>query len=239
MDHNISLVSIIIPVYNEERSILIILDKVLKSDISISKEIVVVNDGSTDTSEDLILDFIATQSASVNCKFIYIKQKNSGKGSAVRSGISKSQGNIILIQDADLEYDPDDYHILIQPILDQRCKVVYGSRILGKRKTANVFYYLGGLLITFITNLLYESSLTDEPTCYKVFSREIFEKIQIDSNGFEWEPEVTAKILRRGYNIKEVPIKYYARSFKEGKKITISDGIKAIGTLWKYRNWIN
>lgn len=226
--------SIIIPAYNEERTILTILDKVAKSKISIDKEIIVVNDGSKDSTVYLVRDFIKKNK---NLDVKLFEKTNGGKGSAVRHGVKNSTGEIILIQDADLEYDPNDYESLINPIINGECKVVYGSRRLKKdnKKHSAVSFYLGGMLVTFITNLLYGSRLTDEPTCYKVFQAENLKRFELKGNKFDWEPEITGKMLRKGIKIKEVPISYYPRSKKEGKKINWRDGIHAIYTLFYWR----
>jgi glycosyltransferase involved in cell wall biosynthesis len=234
MGSDIKRVSIIIPAYNEEKTIEKILKKVLDVKLPLEKEIIVVNDGSTDRTKEIVEKFIKNHP---NENIILINKKNGGKGSALKVGIKHSTGDIIIIQDADLEYDPNDYPNLIKPILEGKAKVVYGSRL---RKMGNKFSHLsfliGGLIITLVTNLLYFTFLTDEPTCYKVFHKEL-KDILINAEGdkFDWEPEVTAKILRRGYKIFEVPISYYPRTLKEGKKIRWKDGIDAILTLLKWR----
>jgi len=234
MGSDIKRVSIIIPAYNEEKTIEKILKKVVNVKLPLEKEIIVVNDGSTDRTKEIVGKFIKNHP---NENIILINKKNGGKGSALKVGIKHSTGDIIIIQDADLEYDPNDYPNLIKPILEGKAKVVYGSRL---RKMGNKFSHLsfliGGLIITLVTNLLYFTFLTDEPTCYKVFHKEL-KDILINAEGdkFDWEPEVTAKILRRGYKIFEVPISYYPRTLKEGKKIRWKDGIDAILTLLKWR----
>jgi glycosyltransferase involved in cell wall biosynthesis len=225
--------SIIIPVYNEEKTISKVLDLVLKARVNVKKEIIIIDDGSTDNSKKIISNYIKK---SKKVKFIFKSKKNGGKGSAVKEGIKLATGDVILIQDADLEYNPNEYQQLISPILNKDCKVVYGSRMLKKnKKYSSIPFYMGGILVTFITNILFNSKITDEPTCYKVFDTQLIKSIKIEGNGFEWEPEVTAKILKKGIKIKEVPISYYPRTIKEGKKINWKDGLKAILTLIKYR----
>ncbi|MCQ6253888.1 glycosyltransferase family 2 protein [Methanocaldococcus sp.] len=227
-------VSIVIPAYNEEKTIKKILEKILKVKLPLEKEIIVVNDGSTDRTKEIVEEFIKNH-PNENIKLI--NKKNEGKGSALKVGIRHSTGDIIIIQDADLEYDPNDYLKLIKPILEGKAKVVYGSRLRNlKNKYSHLSFLIGGLIITLITNILYFTFLTDEPTCYKVFHKEL-KDILINAEGdkFDWEPEVTAKILRKGYKIYEVPINYYPRTLKEGKKIRWNDGVDAILTLLKWR----
>ncbi|WP_456372607.1 glycosyltransferase family 2 protein [Methanocaldococcus sp.] len=227
-------VSIVIPAYNEEKTIKKILEKILKVKLPLEKEIIVVNDGSTDRTKEIVEEFIKNH-PNENIKLI--NKKNEGKGSALKVGIRHSTGDIIIIQDADLEYDPNDYLKLIKPILEGKAKVVYGSRLRNlKNKYSHLSFLIGGLIITLITNILYFTFLTDEPTCYKVFHKEL-KDILINAEGdkFDWEPEVTAKILRKGYKIYEVPINYYPRTLKDGKKIRWNDGVDAILTLLKWR----
>ena len=223
--------SIIIPAYNEEKTIEKIIALVQEANIGeVTKEIVVVDDGSKDNT-------LSTLKGIKGIKLISHK-KNAGKGSATRTGIRHSTGDIIIIQDADLEYDPRDYNALIQPIIEGRAKVVYGSRRLNKKnkKHSGVFFYIGGMIMTIATNLLYPSAkLTDEATCYKVFRSDIIKSIDLKCKRFEFCPEVTAKILKKGIKIKELPISYYPRGVDEGKKINWKDGVEGIWTLIKYR----
>lgn len=223
--------SIIIPVYNEKDTLLQILEKIKKVNLGkIKKEVILVDDASTDGTTELI----KTLKDKSIMKFFH--KFNQGKGAAVKTGIQNSTGNIIIIQDADLEYEPNEYPQLIKPILNKKFKVVYGSRVLKKtNKPSNLSFHFGGKLVTLITNLIYNSNLTDEPTCYKVFESNLIKSINIKSNRFEWEPEVTAKIIRRGYKIHEIPISYFPRKKNQGKKIKPIDGFKAILTLIKYR----
>ena len=229
-----NLLSIIIPVYNEARTINSILNLVIKSKLSIKKEIIIVNDGSKDSSLDIIKKFIKDHSKD-NIKLI--NKSNGGKGSAVKLGIQKAKGQIIIIQDADLEYDPNDHQKCIQPIINGECRVVYGSRALEKTndRYSHLSFFIGGKIITFFTNLLFGSKLTDEATCYKTFDTKLIKSIKINGNKFDWEPEITAKILKKKIKIKEVPIKYYPRTIKQGKKINWKDGLEGIFTLIKYR----
>ncbi len=221
--------SVIIPCYNEEKTIEALLLRV--SQVPVEKEIIVVNDGSSDRSPEILRELTERH----NIKLIN-HPRNYGKGRAFRSGLKVATGEVVIVQDADLEYDPQDFIPILDKFKADGVEVVYGSRNLEKEKRHSYFrYYLGGVLITKIANLLFSSRLTDEPTCYKAFRREVISKLKIEGDGFEWEPEVTAKLLRAGYRIEEVPIKYFPRSFKEGKKVNWRDGLKAIFTLIKYR----
>jgi len=221
------LLSIIIPVYNEEKTILPLLKKVQELKIfNIKKEIIVIDDASRDKTKEILYK---------QKEFKLLEQsKNQGKGAAFKMGLKKAQGDIIIVQDADLEYDPQDIKKCLQPILAKEALVVYGSRELNKKNSkGKSIFFLGGKIVTWFCNLLYGSHLTDEPTCYKCFSAQLIKSLRIEGNGFEWEPEVTAKILKRGLLIKEVPIQYFPR--QDGKKINYLDGIKALWTLLKYR----
>jgi len=223
--------SIIIPIYNEKDTILEILKKVQAANINgIEKEIIIVDDFSNDGTKEILK---TVENPLIK---IFYQQANMGKGKAVQIGFNNLSGDIVLIQDADLEYDPNDYINLINPILNGDYEVVYGSRLLKKEnRHGHIKYFIGGIFITLITNLLYNSHLTDEPTGYKVFKNNIIKSIQIKSNGFEWEPEITAKILKKGIKIKEVPINYYPRTRSQGKHIRIKDGLLAIWVLIKNR----
>ena len=222
------LVSIIIPAYNEEKTLEEIIRKVYATDIR--KEIIVVNDGSEDKTA-LILEEIKNK---YNLKIINL-DKNHGKGFAIRKGIEQSSGDIILIQDADLETDPAEYQKLLAPIIEGRAKVVFGSRFLGSINNMNKFNYIGNKFLTFIANVLYRIKITDEATAYKIFLKEVLDGIELKSNRFELCPELVAKIAKRKYKIFEVPISFNGRSKNEGKKLRLRDGISAIWTLIKYR----
>jgi len=221
--------SVIIPVYNERATIREILRQVRA--VGLADEIIVVDDGSTDGTREILEE----EARSGDIRVIY-HERNMGKGAAVRTGIAHATGDILLIQDADLEYDPRDYPRLIRPILEGRASVVYGSRFLGPRKAMLFWHMIGNKFLTLVTNLLYDAILSDMETGYKVFRAEVVQGIPLHARGFEFEPEITAKILKRGYRIFEVPISYYGREFREGKKIRpIRDGLKALWTLIKYR----
>ncbi|MCX8159078.1 MAG: glycosyltransferase family 2 protein [Candidatus Pacearchaeota archaeon] len=224
--------SIIIPVFNEKTTILEVIKRVKCANIkNVKKEIIVVDDYSDDGTRELLKELERKE----KLKIIF-HDKNYGKGHAIKSGLKIASGDIVIVQDADLEYNPDEYYELIKPIIDGKEKVVYGSRILNeKNKYSSLSFYLGGRIITFITNFLFNSKLTDEPTCYKVFKKEIIDKITINGERFEWEPEITAKILKKKIKIFEVPISYNPRGKEKGKKIKWVDGIIAIWTLIKYR----
>ncbi len=223
--------SIIIPVYNERDTVLEILRRVLEAPaLGLTKEIIIVDDGSTDSTRDILRALDPNERIQV-----FYHAQNRGKGAAIRTGLSHATGDIILIQDADLEYDPRDYPALIQPILERRAAVVYGSRFLGPRKAMFFWHMLGNKFLTLVTNILYDSILSDMETGYKVFRAEVIKDIPLRARRFEFEPEITAKVLKRGYRIYEVPISYTGREYHEGKKITWRDGFSALWTLLKYR----
>lgn len=230
--------SVIIPVYNEEGTIYALLEKVADASCGIPMEVIIVNDGSTDKTAEKIRQFLEKHSVKdPSLSFLYLEKTNGGKGSALKAGIAKSTGSIVIIQDGDLEYDPRDYAKCIQPILEGRCKVVYGSREAENR---NRFYsapsfYLGGLLLSFWIDLLYNATLTDEPTCYKTFDGDLIRSLKVEGNKFEWEAEVTSKLLRLGFAIEEVPISYFPRKVDSGKKIRARDGFQGIWTALKWR----
>jgi len=221
--------SIIIPVYNEAKTIHQVLKKVYAQRLTgWKKEIIVVNDGSTDETRNLL----RTWEKSVT---VINKQRNEGKGSAVSLGIQKTTGNFILIQDADSEYDPADYPALLKPFSNPDVFVVYGSRFLGPHLSTMFIYAQGNKFVTMITNLFYNTNITDMETGYKVFRKKVISGITIRSKRFDVEPELTVKILKRGYQIYEVPISYYGRTFREGKKLTWRDGVIALWKLIMYR----
>lgn len=240
--------SIIIPVYNERATLEEIVERVravdltvdregnnqfLQGPITVTREIVVVDDGSTDGTRE-ILDRWRTEQAA-DMKIVY-HTENSGKGAALRTGFQQAGGDVIVIQDADLEYDPRDYVKLLLPLLEGRSPVVYGSRFLGGPRAAmSLSHMLGNKFLTILTNILYGTSLSDMETCYKCFRRDVIADMPLRSRRFEIEPELTAKILKRGYTIFEVPISYNGRIFHEGKKISWLDGWPAVRTLLKYR----
>ncbi|MDD5448449.1 MAG: glycosyltransferase family 2 protein [Actinomycetota bacterium] len=222
--------SIIIPVYNERNTILELLRRVRSVDLGdIKKEIIVVDDGSIDGTSDIL----ALQADST-LKVLH-HPRNMGKGAAVRTGIKEATGDYIIIQDADLEYDPEDFHLLLAPILKKKAEVVYGSRFTGEHRNMLFWHMLGNKFLSLVTNILYDTTISDMETGYKLFSKESLDGIEIESNRFEFEPEITAKLLKKKIRIYEVPISYTGREYYEGKKITWKDGITALWTLIKYR----
>jgi len=221
--------SVLIPVYNEVETLSEIVEKIRK--IPLEMEIIMVDDGSTDGSIEILESFREIE----NIKVIY-HPKNRGKGAAIRTAIEHITGDIAIVQDADLEYDPEDYLKLVKPIQEGKTKVIYGSRFLkSENKHSYTRFYLGGRLVSFCTNILYNQRLTDEPTCYKVFDAALLKSIKLRCERFEFCPEVTAKVAKMGIRIPEIPINYYPRSIQEGKKIRWTDGLEAIWTLIKYR----
>ena len=224
--------SVIIPAYNEEKTILAVINKVKSVSLPIGREIIVVDDCSEDSTRKMLSEL---RDGSIK---IFFHRKNMGKGAAVRTGITHASGNIILVQDADFEYNPEEYPRLLKPIIEGKAEVVYGSRIESIRSNLRKMYklhYLGNVFLTAVTNLLYGSKITDMETGYKVFRKEVIDGIRIRARGFDFEPEITAKILKRGFRIEEVRIDFMGRRFDEGKKITWVDGIKAAYYLIKYR----
>jgi len=223
-------VSVVIPFYNEEKYLGQIAGKVLaRPEVG---ELIAADDGSTDGSLRTIEAFAAKDKRLTIVRL----EKNSGKGAAVRKALKSVTGDIVIIQDADLEYDPDDYPALLEPLNDPAVKAVYGSRILNKQNRVSYFsFVLGGIMLTWITNILYGVRITDEPTGYKVFRTDVLKGLFLHSRGFEFCPEVTAKIIKKGIRIHEVPISYAPRKIYQGKKIRFRDGLIAIWTLLKYR----
>ena len=228
-------ISIIIPIYNEEKTILEVLKKISRINLGINKEIIIINDGSTDNSKLIIKQFLQKTKNHAGLIYKFKSKINQGKGSAIREGLSLCTGDIITIQDADLEYNPEDIKKLIKPILKGSEKVIYGSRFLKKHKPLYKIYFMGNKLLTLITSVLYRSKITDMETCYKVFSSDVIMNIKLNSKGFDFEPEITSKILKRRIKIKEIPISYIPRKTEDGKKINWKDGIKAIIALFYYK----
>jgi glycosyltransferase involved in cell wall biosynthesis len=239
--------SIVIPVYNEATTVREVIQRVRSVDVAVpvdfgpyshldqpirlGKEIIVVDDGSHDGSREIVQE----QEAAGHVRAFY-HARNQGKGAAVRTGFQHATGDFIVVQDADLEYDPREYTALLQPLLEGRSRVVYGSRFRGGPTKAMFFsHMLGNRFLTLVTNILYDTIITDMETCYKCFCVDVVRNIPLRARGFEFEPEVTAKVLKRGHRIYEVPISYTGREFIEGKKITWRDGFKAFWTLVKYR----
>ncbi len=244
------LLSIIIPVYNEEKLVTTLLDKILSLVLEdgLRKEVIIIDDGSSDDTHGRISEWM--KSADTTGIRLLRHATNSGKGAAVRTGLFTAKGDILIIQDADLEYDPQDINRVVAPILKDQAHIVYGSRILmekalgrsgvfglitGKHPHSYVLAYLGGVAITKWTNLLTGAALTDEPTCYKCFHRSVLEGLEIECDDFSWEPEITVKLLRKGHSIIEIPISYHPRKNSEGKKINWKHGIAALHTVLRYR----
>lgn len=231
------MLSIIIPVFNEENTIIDVLAKVKNIELinNLKKEIVIINDCSTDSTEITVQDYISNNKE-INIK-LFSFDKNKGKGAALRKGIIESTGNYIVIQDADLEYDPSEFNLLLKPIIDGFADVVYGSRFIGGRPHRILFFWhsLGNNFLTFLSNIFTNLNLTDMETCYKMFNAKILKDLDLKENRFGFEPEVTAKISRvKNVRIYEVGISYYGRTYEEGKKIGWKDGVRAIYCILKY-----
>ncbi len=223
-------ISVVIPVYNEEKTVAETVNRVLAT--GIPSEVIVVDDGSQDGTRAILEDL---QRRYPQVK-VFFHEKNMGKGAALRTAFQHATGDIIIIQDADLEYDPRHYPTLLQPIYEGMADVVYGSRFLGAPRRPILFWNMvANKILTFITNLLYNTILSDMETGYKVFKREVVENMPLRARGFDFEPEFTAKVLKRHYRIFEVPIAFNPRDYSEGKKIKAKDGLIALWTLLKYR----
>jgi glycosyltransferase involved in cell wall biosynthesis len=221
------------PVYNEANTIQEIVKRIEAVDLGdVRKELIIVDDASKDGTREILDDLHKNAPHK-----IYFHAQNMGKGAALRTALTYASGDIIIIQDADLEYDPAEYADLIKPILKGRADVVYGSRLSGAKvaRAFNFWHFVGNKTLTLITNVLYNSILSDMETCYKVFRADVIKNLQIKSNRFDFEPEITAKVLKRKHKLYEMPISYYGRDFSEGKKITWRDGFAAIWALIKYR----
>ena len=234
---DIQKLSVIIPVYNEERTLTKILDRVRETELihGIEKELIIVNDCSTDKSEDIIL---AYQKEHPELTIEYLAhEKNQGKGAALHNGIKKASGEYLIIQDADLEYDPTEYNLLLKPVCDGFADVVYGSRFLGGNPHRVLFFWhsIGNKFLTFLSNMFTNLNMTDMETCYKLFKTDIVQGLKQKEKRFGFEPEVTAKVSRvKGIRIYEVGISYYGRTYEEGKKIGWKDGVRAIYCILKY-----
>jgi glycosyltransferase involved in cell wall biosynthesis len=223
------LLSVIMPCYNEAATLLEIVSKVRA--VNLEKQIIAVDDHSTDNTYDLL-----RQEAAHDPTMIVVRHPvNRGKGAAVRSGLARASGDIVIIQDADLEYDPEDYYELIRPIAEGRVNVVFGSRFLGRHTGMYFWNALGNKSLTFLTNFLFNCWISDMETCYKVMRTDIMRDLQLQSNDFRLEPEIAAKVLKRGHRVYEVPVSYLGRTYEEGKKMKPSQGFYAILALFKYR----
>jgi glycosyltransferase involved in cell wall biosynthesis len=223
--------SIIVPVYNERTTVVEVLRRMRAVELpdGIDREIIVVDDGSSDGTRDVL------RQLGDSTVRILLHDGNRGKGAAVRTGIQVASGDYVLIQDADLEYDPEDWPTLINPVLRGRARVVYGSRFTGERRNMLFLHWVGNRMLSLVTNVLYNTTLSDMETCYKLVDRSLLMELGLRSDRFDIEPEITAKILKRRIRIYEVPISYTGREFDEGKKITWRDGFAALWTLVKFR----
>jgi glycosyltransferase involved in cell wall biosynthesis len=222
------LLSVVMPVYNERETIEEMIARVVAVP-GIRMELIVVDDGSKDGTSQILPDLQKKYG------FKLLQKENGGKGSALRRGFQEITGDLVVVQDADMEYSPEEFPDLIELICQGRADVVYGSRFLGRRRVFLFTHYLGNCLLTFLTNVLYNTMLTDMETCYKAMRVEVLRSFKLESNGFGIEPELTAKIFKRGYRVYEVPITYDGRGYDEGKKITWRDGVVALWVLLKYR----
>jgi glycosyltransferase involved in cell wall biosynthesis len=222
------LLSVVMPVYNERTTIDEIIDRVLQVPMRI--ELIVVDDCSSDGTREHLVNLQRERGFT-----LLLQERNQGKGAALRRGFSAVTGDIVVIQDADLEYSPEELPMLAELIVEGRADVVYGSRFLGRHRVFLFTHYLGNRLLTLVTNVLYNTMLTDMETCYKVMRREVLHGMNLQSNGFGIEPEMTAKIFKRGFRVYEVPITYDGRSYEEGKKIGWQDGVVALWVLLKHR----
>lgn len=222
------LLSVVMPVFNERETIDEIIRRVLA--VPVRKELIVVDDCSTDGTRDMLKDLQQRHGFR-----LILQDRNQGKGAALRRGFAEVAGDLVLVQDADLEYSPEEYPDLIGLICEGRADVVYGSRFLGRHRVFLFTHYLGNRLLTLLTNVLYNTMLTDMETCYKVMRTEVLRSFALRSDGFGIEPELTAKIFKRGFRVYEVPITYDGRGYDEGKKITWRDGIVALWVLMRYR----
>jgi glycosyltransferase involved in cell wall biosynthesis len=223
--------SVIVPVFNERNTVAEIVRRMRRVELPLDVEIVMVDDASWDGTAEILK---ALEDSTVH---VVRHPANAGKGAAIRTGLAHARGDLILIQDGDLEYDPDDWPRLLNPFLKGKAQVVYGSRFTGERRNMFFTHWVGNRFLSLVTNVLYNTTLSDMETGYKVFDRRVLESVTIRANGFDFEPEITAKVLRMGYRIYEVPISYAGREYHEGKKITWKDGVAAFLTLVRYRLW--
>jgi glycosyltransferase involved in cell wall biosynthesis len=226
---NYKTLSVIVPVYNERSTVAEIIRRTLAVQVPLVVDLVVVDDASTDGTDKVL------QSLMDSSVRVVTHDKNKGKGAAIRTALELARGDLIVIQDADLEYDPDDWPRLLDPMFKHKAAVVYGSRFSGERKNMLVLHWIGNRFLSLVTNVLYSSTLSDMETGYKLFDRRVLDNMVLLSNRFDFEPEITAKVLRRGYRIYEVPISYAGREPDEGKKITWRDGFGALKALVRYR----
>ena len=228
-DRHYRLLSVIVPVYNERTTVTEIVRRMRQVPLPMDLEIIIVDDCSSDGTDKILS---ALEDSTVR---VLRHNSNQGKGAGIRTGLEVARGDLVLIQDADLEYDPEDWPKLLHPMVRGKAQVVYGSRFTGERKNMLFWHWIGNRVLSLVTNVLYNTTISDMETCYKLFDRRVLDGLTIESNRFEFEPEITAKILRRGYRIYEVPISYNGREFDEGKKITWKDGFGALWALVRFR----
>lgn len=234
--------SIVIPVFNEVQFLEEILGRVQRVELpQFEREVILVDDGSTDGTKDILARLEGQTAVDPEAKpfeepiRVYYHDRNQGKGAALRTGFSKTTGDLVIIQDADLEYDPNDWPKLLAPVHNGKAEVVYGSRFTGERRNMFFVHWIGNRFLTLLTNALYNTTLSDMETCYKLFPGDLIRNVNIRSDRFNFEPEITAKVLKQNIRIYEVPISYCGREFDEGKKITWRDGFAALFALIKYR----
>jgi glycosyltransferase involved in cell wall biosynthesis len=225
--------SVVVPVYNERNTLVEVLRRMRAVELpdGVEREIILVDDGSTDGTRDVL------RQLGDSTVRIVMHDTNRGKGAALRTAFAHATGEYVLVQDADLEYDPEDWPKLLNPVVRGRARVVYGSRFTGERRNMLLLHWIGNRFLSMMTNILFNTTLSDMETCYKLIDRTLIEELHLRSNRFDIEAELSAKILKRGIRIYEVPISYMGREFEEGKKITWRDGVSALYTLIKYRLW--
>jgi glycosyltransferase involved in cell wall biosynthesis len=223
------LLSVLVPVYNERNTVAEVVRRMRHVELPIDREIIIIDDGSDDGTDKVLA---AIEDSTVR---VLRHTTNQGKGAAIRTALGVARGDLVVVQDADLEYDPEDWPKLLGPVLKGRALVVYGSRFTGERRNMLFWHWVGNRVLSLTTNILYNTTLSDMETGYKLFDRRVLDAIEINADRFEFEPEITAKVLRAGHRIYEVPISYAGRDADEGKKITWRDGVRAFVTLVKYR----